>query len=265
MTDFLAEIVRETRGSIGDPGYLAALPEEARGPRASLAGAIVRDRRDGALLIEHKRVSPGSENPRLPARSIEDFVRLGEAAQVSGYSCLAARPRFEGSPRDVAEIASRTDRPVLFKEFVVDPLQIRAAARAGASALLLIARLGEPPYRVPLRELAHGAHDQGLEVLLEFHHRTELRLADGVPADVFGVNARDLTSLKIDGGVAADTLRAAGGLRPLLGLSGVDGADAARRFWDLGVDGVLVGSAFARAVDPVAFLASLKRPAGGNP
>ncbi|EQD42896.1 indoleglycerol phosphate synthase, partial [mine drainage metagenome] len=88
-----------------------------------------------------------------------------------------------------------------------------------------------------------------------------------VPADVFAVNVRDLDSLELRRDVAAETIRAVADRRPLLGMSGVDGPRAARAFWDLGVDAILVGSAVARARDPAAFVRALvpADPRGGSP
>jgi indole-3-glycerol phosphate synthase len=101
-------------------------------------------------------------------------------------------------------------------------------------------------------------------VLLEFHGRSELSRAAVVGADMFVVNVRDLDTLRMEPEVAEETLRAAANLRPLLGLSGVGSPEHARRFWNLGVDGILVGSAVARSTAPAAFLSTLRRgPTGG--
>ena len=268
---FLSEIVAATRASVRSPSYLAELSPTPPPPRASLREAVRRDAPRGALLVEYKRVSPGQADPRLPARSVDDFVRATAPAPVTGYSCLATGPRFEGAPRDVADLARATAVPVLFKDFVVEPVQLDAAVRAGASAVLLIARLEtEGHLTVPLEALAAGAQTRGLEVLLEFHRRSELSVADRVPADMYGVNVRDLDSLAFDRSAAEGTLVAAreAGLSPLLGLSGVDDSRAAGRFWSAGADGLLVGTAVARSHDPVGFLRSLTRehaPSGEGP
>ncbi len=264
---FLADIAAEIRTTIAAPGYLEGLPSPpSQAPRPKLSDAIRAARDAGALLVEYKRVSPGSSDPRLPSRSVSQFVRETEPAGVAGYSCLATRPRFEGSPSDVAQLCGVSSRPVLFKDFVLEPVQVEAAARAGASAVLLIARLEmEGLLGVPLADLARLAHARGLEVLLEFHDRSELRRSDGVAADMFGVNVRNLDTLRLDPAVAEATLRAAAHLRPLLGLSGVGSPADARRFWECGADGILVGSAVARAADPASFLRSLRRSGTGAP
>jgi indole-3-glycerol phosphate synthase len=257
---FLAEIVREVLEDVQRPDYAADLPASSLEPRPSLRSAIDRERATGALLVEFKRISPGRPDPVLPVRTPKEFVATTGVPGLAGYSCIATRPRFYGSPADVAELARATDRPILFKDFVVDVRQLDAAVRAGASAVLLIARLetdGLSP--LPLVELGREAHERGLEVLLELHHPADLARVDRVGADLFGVNARDLDTLTIDRPVAERTLEEAWshGLKPILGLSGIERAADARRFLDAGADGILVGSAVARAADPAAFLRSL--------
>lgn len=264
---FLNEILAANRSAVEDPRFLDGLPREGPKNRPSLRKAIESHSPDGAILVEFKRVSPGQAHPVLPERSLAEFVRAVEPAAPAGLSCLATGPSFRGSPRDVLELSRLSPRPVLFKDFIVNDRQLEAAQRSGASAVLLIARLATDASGTPrLDELADSAHRRGLEVLLEFHAETELSEAEGVAADMFGVNARDLDSLRIERAVAGATLRAArrAGLRPLLGLSGVDSADDAARFWSAGVDGILVGSSVARASDPAALLRSLVRPQAGK-
>jgi len=266
---FLEEVVPEVQRSVAEPAYGSEIPPPPRRRPTSFRQAIERDRDEGALVVEYKRVSPGQPDPVLPGRTIDEFVELTQPAPVAAYSCLATVPRFRGSPRDVADLARSTDRPVLFKDFVVDRRQVEMAARTGASAILLIARLAAPRSTVELLpSLAEEAHRRGLEVLLEFHDRAELSRAADVAADVYGVNARDLTTLTIDRTTAAATLREARalGLHPLLGLSGVERASDAQEFWSSGADGILVGTAVARAARPASFLASLRRNGpGGTP
>jgi len=264
IVGFLAEMARATRTSLDAPDYLDGVPTSRPFPPPSLRAAVEKDRSPGALLAEFKRRSPGAAEPDLPPRTPAAFVRGLEAAGVAGYSALASRPQFRGSPADVAAVVGATELPVLFKDFIIDAKQVDAAARCGASAILLIARLETSGLlEVPLASLAERAHSLGLEVLLEWHARAELRQTEDVAADMFGVNVRDLDTLQMRPDVAAETLAEAGGHRPLLGLSGVTGPEQARRFWAQDVDGILVGSGLARAANPGAFLASLRRSASG--
>ncbi|MCI4372506.1 MAG: hypothetical protein L3K02_02525 [Thermoplasmata archaeon] len=263
---FLQRMVNATRFEIARPEYLGRLAPSGSRPTPSLRSAVMHPGDRGAILAEYKRRSPGASLPDLPPRSLASFVEETSAAEVDGYSCLASRPEFGGAPSDVADLASRTVRPILFKDFVIDPVQIEAAARSGASAILLIARLETEGILLhSLQALAEAAHVRGLEVLLEWHERAELRRTEDVPADVYGVNVRDLETLEIHRSLARETIRAADAFRPLLGMSGIEGPEDAGRFWADGVDGILVGSALARASDPRAFLEGLRRPARGFP
>jgi indole-3-glycerol phosphate synthase len=262
---FLAEILREVAADVARDDYEEGMPPVSFEARPSFRSAVEAGRATGSLVVEHKRASPGRLDPVLPPRSLEEFVRVTDVPGVVAYSCLATRSRFEGSPGDVAELASRTPKPVLFKDFVIARRQLDAAVRAGASAVLLIARLEKS---APLAELSREAHRRGLEVLLEMHDASELARAADVPADLYGVNARDLDTLAIDRPGAERTIEEAWdrGLKPLLGMSGVERPADVRRFLDSGADGVLVGSAVARAPDPRAFLSSLlERPTGVRP
>jgi indole-3-glycerol phosphate synthase len=265
MTEgFLREIVGRVRDDVERGRYAVARTPVPPSRGARLSEAIRRESARGALLVEYKRVSPGSSAPRLPHRTAVEFVARTEVPGLAGYSCLATRPRFEGSVADVVAVAQAARRPVLFKDFVIDPGQVDAAADAGASAILLIARLEDEHLLTrPLTALAERARGRGLEVLLELHARSELRHVERVKPEMVGVNVRDLDTLEMAPETAAETIRAARSDRPLLGLSGVAGADDARRFWSLGVDGILVGSAVARARDPAEFLRGLARPDEG--
>ncbi len=259
---FLTEMIPAMREEVAAPGYGAGVPSVAPPPPAvSFRAAIEREASRGALVVEYKRASPGRPDVPLAARSVGEFVAATDRPSVAAYSCLATGPAFRGSPTDVAALTSATRRPVLFKDFVISPRQVDVARRAGASAILLIARLQTERWlTVPLAELADRARAAGLQVLLEFHSLAELSIADDLRADVYGVNVRDLDTLVLEPQRAGRTIRDAArrGLRPLLGLSGVDSADDAAALWKLGVDGILVGTAVARSPQPGAFLDSLR-------
>lgn len=265
---FLEEVVTETMRTVSDRGYGSDLPAPVRTRPPSFREAVTREREAGALVVEYKRASPGYAEAPLPPRTVGQFLSDTRPARPTAFSCLATAHGFEGSPRDVAELARSTDRPVLFKDFVLHPRQVEVAARTGASAILLIARLADSPrLAASLARLAETAHRHHLEVLLEFHDRAELSLGASVPADVYGVNSRDLDTLRLDRRSAATTLREADrrGLRPLLGLSGVETAEDARRYWSSGADGILVGTAVARSRRPAELLRTLRRRGSEGP
>jgi indole-3-glycerol phosphate synthase len=256
---FLSDLLPRVRSQIDDPLYLDGLPDLPPRRAPSLREAVVRATNRWAILVERKHESPGSTEPALPELPLDRFIEEVREGGADGLSCLATTPAFHGSPREVADLVRVSKLPVLFKDFVIDPLQVEAAYRTGASAILLIARLESGGFLdIPIRELAMTARARGLEVLLEVHDPDEWPVADDVAVDLFGVNLRDLDTLRFEPEVVEDTFRTAGTRRPLLGLSGVSSPEEAARFRQWGADGLLVGTGFARAGHPASFLRSLR-------
>lgn len=264
MTGFLTSILPRVRSQIQAPTYLEEIPRPISRRPPSLRAAVTRAKEGWALLVERKHESPGSEAAPLPSSSVSQFVERTRTGGADGLSCLATEPEFGGSPSEVADLARRSGLPVLFKDFVIDPIQVEAAHLAGAAAILLIARLEtEGLLGRPIRELADAARSRGLEVFLELHRPEEWRLAQTTAPDLIGVNLRDLNTLEFQPAVAEATFQAATYHCPLLGLSGVSTPADAQRYRRWGADGLLVGTGFARASDPAAFLGSLRVPRSG--
>jgi indole-3-glycerol phosphate synthase len=84
--------------------------------------------------------------------------------------------------------------PVLYKNFVINEIQLYAAVLCGASAVLLIAACLT---KQECRYLMNKAHELGLEVLLEMHSEQELEYAELEP-DLCGINNRNLGSFVTD-------------------------------------------------------------------
>src|SRR5579859_911619 len=261
---FLAELLPRVRSQNEAPTYLDGLPEVPDRRAPSLRDAVVRASDGWAVLVERKHESPGAAEPSPPSVPLEQFMNSARRGGADGLSCLATAPSFRGSPREVAELVRASGLPVLFKDFVIDPIQIEAAFRAGASAILLIARLETGGFLdLPIQELAQTARARGLEVLLEVHGPEEWSVAEEMAADLFGVNLRDLDTLRFRPESAEATFRIAGARHPLLGLSGVSSPADAERYRRWGADGLLVGTGFARAGDPTSFLQALRVPRSG--
>src|SRR2546422_661011 len=95
------------------------------------------------LIAEVKRRSPSQGAIREdldPVAHARAYVRGGAVA----VSVLTDEAHFGGSLDDLARVAAAVPVPVLRKDFILDELQIMEARAAGASAVLLIARILEP-------------------------------------------------------------------------------------------------------------------------
>jgi indole-3-glycerol phosphate synthase len=85
------------------------------------------------------------------------------------------------------------------KDIILSPLQLEAASKAGANAVLLIQALFDRGYSEKgLEEMIDLAHERGLEVLLETHTESEFCSAIETDADLVGINNRNLATLKVD-------------------------------------------------------------------
>ncbi|MEA3201181.1 MAG: indole-3-glycerol phosphate synthase [Thermoplasmata archaeon] len=217
-----------------------------RSPPSLRAALLARP----GVVAEIKPASPtqGSMRADVDAGAL---ARAFVAAGARGVSALAVDEGFGGSLANVIA-ASGAGAPVLFKDFVVDEAQVKAARRCGASAILLIE--GVSPHA-----LVDRAHALGLEVLLEVYDAEGYRRAASTKADLVGVNNRDLRreGLPVDASRAAQVLSACGAMKPTMALSGVETpADVARQL-RAGARGVLVGSSLMRAKDPAAAMRAL--------
>lgn len=215
--------------------------------------AALAERRGRAVIAEVKMGSPrigsleGRVDPEAQARVYRDH---GAAA----LSVVVEPDFFHGSYELLARCRSASGLPAIAKDFLVDPVQIRWAKEAGASAVLLIAALYERDELVRLAGLARGL---GLVPLIETHERADLELLEGQPWELVGVNNRDLRTFDVDLARSAELVPhlPVGALR--VAESGIaSGADVAA-LREAGFDAFLVGESLLLADDPRALLREL--------
>jgi indole-3-glycerol phosphate synthase len=202
-----------------------------------------------SVVAEFKRASP-SLGAIAPDAEVLPRVRKYSAAGAAAISVLTEPLRFGGSLEDLEVAAGSAAVPVLMKDFVVSVAQVRAAARLGARAVLLIVRCLEP---AELSDLAAACSHYGLTPLVECHVEADLERALEIPRAVIGVNNRDLDTLIIDRTTALRLLPRVPRDRVAIAESGYEAPAQAREV--LGVaDAVLVGSALMAGGDPGRFI-----------
>ena len=224
----------------------------APNPRQFLARGQGRSAVVG-VVAEIKRRSPsqGDIRPELdPVVYAQGYARGGAA----GISVLTEARHFGGSLEDLVAVAQSVQIPVLRKDFIIDELQLLEALAAGASAVLLIARV-LPPAR--LAALARTAADLGLGTLIEVHTERELEPALAAAGTAVGVNARDLDTLAMDPAGAERLLARIPGDVVTVAESGIASRADVERVARAGADYVLVGTSVARQDDPEAAVRAL--------
>jgi len=201
-----------------------------------------------ALIAEVKRRSPsaGTINEALdPAQLARAYVSGGSAA----ISVLTNTRFFGGSLADLEAVVAAATVPVLRKDFILDEAQILEARAAGASAVLLIARILPQAALVRLLEFTVGL---GLDALVETHNPVEVRRAVDAGAPIIGVNARDLDTFTIDTAAAWQLLAGLPAEFIAVAESGMASRAEVGLAAGAGANAVLIGSALASASDPAA-------------
>ena len=243
----LASILAETRTRVatleGRADELTQRAALAPIPRPFLErGAAV------GVVAEVKRRSPsqGAIRPDLdPVKLARAYERGGAVA----VSVLTEENHFGGSLDDLKRVAGggAVSIPVLRKDFIINEVQVLEARVAGASAVLLIARIVLPNQ---LDRLARLVRYWKMTPLIEVHDVRELDDAFKANPEVLGVNARDLDTLQMDPGRAEAIMRRVPSHVTLVAESGVEGRADVERLAAAGADFILVGTSVARQDDP---------------
>ena len=259
----LDEIVVGVRADLAAREALRPLEEVKAAARdaAPARDALAALRAPGVgVIAEVKRRSP----------SKGDLADIADPAALAGQyaaggarviSVLTERRRFGGSQADLAAVRAVVDVPVLCKDFVVSSYQVHEARAYGADVVLLIVAALEQNVLVGLLERVESL---GMTALVEVHTEDEADRAMAAGASVIGVNARDLTTLRVD---RSTFERIAPGLPSevvKVAESGVRGPHDLISYAAAGADAVLVGEGLVTAGDARQAVADLVT-AGAHP
>ena len=201
---------------------------------------------DTGIIAEFKRRSPSKGWIKEDGRA--DIIPLSYQQNGAAALSILTDKDYFGGHDDFIRTARKSGVtiPVLYKNFVIDEMQLYEAALCGASAVLLIAAcLTKEQCGVLLRK----AHALGLEVLLEMHSEAELEYAELGP-DMCGINNRNLGSFVTD---VENSFRLAE-LLPKdavkVSESGISNPDTVRALRQVGFKGFLIGENFMKTADP---------------
>lgn len=214
---------------------------EVDAPRGFMRALIAKP--GVAIIAEAKKASPskGLIEPNFdPVRVAENYERNGAAA----ISVLTDRHFFQGELDFLVRIRKHVGLPVLRKDFIIDPLQIEEAHRAGADAILLIVAILSP---TQLRDFRLQAEALGMDALVEVHDEAELEHALASEARLIGINNRNLHDFSVD---LSTTFRLKALIPagvPVVSESGIATIEDMRRLKEAGIDAALIGESLMRA------------------
>ncbi len=218
--------------------------QRMRAKKVSLREALLQS--DTGIIAEFKRRSPSKGWIKEEGVATEiplAYQQNGAAA----LSILTDKQYFGGHDRFITEARSAgVTIPILYKNFVIDEMQLYEALLCGASAVLLIAACLP---KEQLRQLMDKAHELGLEVLLEMHDERELEYAELEP-DLCGINNRNLGSFVTD---VENSFRLAEHLPKeaiKVSESGISNPDTIRELRAAAFRGFLIGETFMKTPNP---------------
>jgi len=259
-SDILSVIVEHKRGEVS-AAKPATSPAElddriaACAPSRGFEESLRRRITDGrcAIIAECKKASP-SKGIICPDYDIASIASNYEAGGASCLSVLTDTRFFQGSADHLTTARQVTALPVLRKDFIIDPFQIRESCAMGADCILLIAAVLD---WVELSEFASEAVELGLDVLIEVHSEAELETALQVRYGMLGINNRNLktfettldTSLHLSRCVPADRL--------LVSESGIHRASHIQALRAAGIHAFLIGESLMRADHPGTALSAM--------
>jgi indole-3-glycerol phosphate synthase/phosphoribosylanthranilate isomerase len=203
-------------------------------------------------IAEVKRRSPSAGDLRPdadPAVLAAGFERIGAAA-VS----ILVDERFGGSFDDLRAARATARLPLLAKGFFSTREQLEEARASGADAVLLLLR--DLDDRATL-DLLRAARELELDALVEAHDAEELERAVELGAETIGINARDLSSFRIDRRAQLGLVAKAPRDRIIVAESGIASRAQGAAAELAGADAILVGSTLMQAADPAEKLAEL--------
>ncbi|MCC5023885.1 MAG: indole-3-glycerol phosphate synthase TrpC [Candidatus Synoicihabitans palmerolidicus] len=264
MGDKLVEIMAWKRQEIAPLMRSVSLQQLAElnaslPPVPSFANHLRRQNGDLAIIAEIKRRSPSAGTIATGVNAPDQAIRY-QAAGADCLSVLTDQKFFGGSLDDLESVVSKfSDHPpavpCLRKDFMVHPIQVHEARRAGASAILIIVRALSDS---EIRTLAEAAAAAGLDALFEIHSEPELARALGQGAKIIGVNNRDLAIFKTDLALSERLIPLFPADIIAVSESGIHTPTDAHRAKAYGAHAVLGGEALMKSGDPAQLITQFR-------
>lgn len=196
-----------------------------------------------AVIAEVKKASPSAGVIR------EDFdhVAIAKEYDAAGAACVSVltdEQYFQGALQYLIDVRAAITKPVIRKDFLIDPYQVYEARAAGADCVLLIAECLEQDRLV---ELFETAGELGMHCLIELYDEANVERVLSIEPPLVGVNNRDLRTFTVDINHSARLRKQMPDDVVFVSESGIRGGDETRQLVAGGISAVLVGETLMRA------------------
>jgi indole-3-glycerol phosphate synthase len=255
MSDVLARICDDKRAHVARQKAarpLAAVEAEARkqSPTRGFARRLEAAAAESGygLICEIKKASPS----KGLIRADFDPPELARAYRQGGATCLSVltdTPYFQGEDAHLVTARTAVDLPAIRKDFMVDTYQVAEARALGADCILVIMAAVDDALAA---DLVAAATHWGMDALIEIHDGAELDRALRLPAQLIGINNRNLKTLKVDLATTVELGPRVPADRLLVGESGIGSRADIDRLTQAGARAFLIGESLMRQADVAA-------------
>jgi indole-3-glycerol phosphate synthase len=245
LPNHLGELSRLAKQRVHNGYYDTDVTVQRR--HESLVQAI-RNSRKTPMITEIKYASPSSGK----IRDFESPLKIAKGMLAGGacaLSILTDPDAFQGGLQVLSEVAENVDAPIVMKDIIVSPEQLRAAANCGADAVVLISELFSSGLAsLGMSSLIHEARQLGLEVLAEANGPREFEKMRSYKPDLLGINNRDLSTFRVDLGTTTRILAEIKPIvAPVVSESGIETVTDIRRLKRAGAQAFLVGTSIMKS------------------
>ena len=199
-----------------------------------------------SIISEVKKASPSKGIIRPDFDPVDIALRYEEGG-ASAISVLTDKPFFQGDLKNLEAISKRVELPLLRKDLIIDPYQMKEAKAYGADAALIIVAITEG---AQLQELLHAAKEFNLDTLVECYDQSDFDRLDFSQVDILGVNNRDLKNFKVDVHRGIKILQQAPQGTVLVSESGLSSGKDLALLKKGGIHSALIGEYFMKQNDP---------------
>ncbi len=229
----LDTIVDNTRSLIRS-GYYRPCPVDMHVPslRNILSKAF-------SIVAELKPKSPTSQNPYFASSEVQ--IRLTSMTTFADAFSILTEPTFFYGNVEYLIHAVQFNKPLLMKDFIVDPSQILSAPKG--SAVLLIKKILTWD---EVDAIVQFAHQHGYETLLEIDNKSDFVEADKTDTDIIGINNRNLETMELTIGLDQTLVHNMKPNVPIVGLSGYQTPLQIEAAKSSGLNGIVIGTALSK-------------------
>ena len=151
---------------------------------------------------------------------------------------------FKGSIDHLSIIETKTNIPILRKDFIIDPYQIYESKVYKADSILLIMSILEDN---EIKEYIKIANDIGLDCIIEAHSLDEINRAIKIDYPIIGINNRNLDNLSVNINNTLDMINQIPKNFTVIGESGIKSNENIKKYNDHGVYNFLIGETILRS------------------